>query len=155
MTLGSKETRTALVRILWGSIAALLLAGTASSCGSPSSPSGLSDVTAVTFRQLIRAPERYAGKTVRLTTSYHRADGIAVLTEGFAESWPPQPMRPSIAVDTKLRDRSCLDSRRGVKWSSDVLATGTFEMAAGNGSGDPDFGTFSLRDAVLRCRASE
>jgi hypothetical protein len=120
-------------------VEALLLAACSSASPSPS-PAPTADVPAgpLTVGQLLSTPAAFDGRLVIVRTGYWSRGGAEqYLTDGFLESYPPQPMQTLLLVGDLPDDVAArLDSTEGepglafAVWGQ-VEALGVFHAAAG------------------------
>jgi hypothetical protein len=130
-------------------IAALSAVMVATGCAARSGPTD-EGPRRVTFEELTRRAEAYDGRTVRVEAAYFGAFEISVLTSGFAESFPPQPVEPTIWV-VATPPRECLQKAEGATWADAVRATGTFRYDPDDGFGHLGAYRMALADASLTC----
>ena len=121
--------------------AAVLLAGCAERFGGPEE---------VTFGALLENPDAYEGGQVTFEAGYYGAFEVSVLTPGFAESFPPQPMEPQIWVNAGPPDE-CLQREERSTWAERVRATGVFRYDPGKGFGHLGAYRYALEDATITC----
>lgn len=121
-----------------GTVAAL------SACGNePADDDGPTPLAAV-----LEDSGDYDGERVTVTAAYFGAFEQSVLSDGLAESFPPQPMTPQVWVDAQPPDE-CLEQSEQVAWAEQVIATGTFHEGGGFGHlGDYEY---ELADSEIRC----
>ena len=95
--------------------------------------------TQVTLEQLAQDPDRYEGQQVRIDSAYYRDATLDVLTSGFRESFPPQPIDPMVTVDSRA-PAGCLDTapHQDVSWTESAFATGTFHVGEDGSDGGPE-----------------
>jgi hypothetical protein len=103
-----------------------------------------------TFEDLIGSPQAYDGRRVRVEAAYYGAFEVSVLTSGFRESFPPQPIDPLVWVGAAPPDR-CLETEERVAWSDRVVAEGTFRYQADRGLGHLGGYDMAIEDATLTC----
>lgn len=125
-------------------IATVALGLALSGCAGPAEdrPLDLSRVTA--------DPETYEGERVDLMAGYYGAFEVSVLTQGFAESYPPQPMEPQVWV-TAGPGRDCIERAETVVWAERVRATGVFRYDPDGGFGHLGAYEMALEDATVSC----
>ncbi len=104
----------------------------------------------VTFESIVEDPEAFDGEEVTLDASYYGAFEISVLTSGFAESFPPQPVEPLIWVGVGPPE-DCLQQAERVAWADRVEASGTFRYQAEGGLGHVGAYDMALENATLVC----
>jgi hypothetical protein len=104
----------------------------------------------LTLQAVSADPEAYDGQPVRLESGYYGAREASVLTPGFAESYPPQPMEPMVWVGA-APPASCLEEAQGITWAERVIAQGTFRYDEGEGFGHLGQYDMALEDAILTC----
>jgi hypothetical protein len=105
----------------------------------------------LTLDEVTAHPEAYAGEQVRLRAGYYSWREVSVLTSGFAESDPPQPVEPLVWVVTAPPDACRVQADQGVVWAERVIATGTFRHDAEAGFGHLGAYAMALEHATLRC----
>jgi hypothetical protein len=105
----------------------------------------------LTLQAVAADPEAYDGEAVRLETGYYGAREASVLTAGFAESYPPQPMDPMVWVSA-APPQDCLEEAEGVSWADRMIAEGTFRYDPDGGFGHLGAYDMALEDATLTCR---
>ena len=116
-------------------------------CGEGAGPSSTGPVS---LQRVVDDPGAYDGERVEVTAGYFSSFEVSVLTTGFAESYPPQPMDPEVWVGASPPD-DCLEVAEGASWSEDVVATGTFHFEDGGGFGHVGAYRMELEGATLRC----
>ena len=121
--------------------AVLLLAG----CGG-----GGSEVEAATFSSVTANPEEFDGKRVTIEAAYYGAFEESVLTSGFAESSPPQPVDPLIWVAASPPE-GCLERGEMSWWADSVEAAGTFRYDPEKGFGHLGAYDMALENARITC----
>lgn len=104
----------------------------------------------LTLQAVTADPERYDGEPVRLESGYYGAREASVLTPGFAQSYPPQPLSPLVWVGA-APPRDCLEEAEGISWAERVIAEGTFRYDSGKGFGHLGQYDMALEDATLTC----
>jgi hypothetical protein len=108
----------------------------------------------LTIEEIAADPASFDGERVRIEAGYYAASEQSVLTPGFAESYPPMPMDPTIWVDGAPPE-GCLqtaeDLQPDVSWAERVLAEGTFRYDPNGGFGHAGAWTMTLEGASLRC----
>lgn len=104
-----------------------------------------------TFEELTADPEAFDGREVRVEAGYYGAFETSVLTSGFAESFPPQPIEPTVWVSAAAPSGDCLDRAQGVIWADAVEATGTFRYEPDGGFGHLGAYEMVLENATLSC----
>jgi hypothetical protein len=121
-------------------------AGLLFTCAEASKPrdsnQALQDVTA--------DPSAFDDASVRLRAAYFSSFEVSVLTTGFAESHPPQPVEPLVWVVASPPDR-CLQRAGGAAWADAVVASGTFRYDPEGGFGHLGEYEMALQDARLTC----
>ena len=100
--------------------------------------------------QLAAEAEEHDGERVELTAGYYGAFEVSVLTPGFAESYPPQPMEPQVWVNGSPPAR-CLERAQRVAWAEGVRAMGVFRYDPAGGFGHLGAYEMALEDATLSC----
>jgi hypothetical protein len=103
-----------------------------------------------TFEELVGSPQAYDGRRVRVEAGYYGAFEISVLTSGFRESFPPQPIDPLVWVGAAPPER-CLEQEDTVAWSDRVVAEGTFRYEPDGGLGHLGGYAMAIEDASLTC----
>ena len=98
--------------------------------------------------EILADPDAFEGQRVEVSTGYFSSFEVSVLTSGFAESYPPQPVDPLVWVSAGP-PRSCLEVAERVSWSERVIATGIFRT--GGGFGHLGQYEFELTEPTLRC----
>jgi hypothetical protein len=121
----------------------LLLAATA--CGATPDPS-----ESTPLRAVVDEPEAYAGDRVVVTAAYYGSFEVSVLSTGFAEANPPEPVEPLIWVDA-VPPEGCTERSRDVTWAESVIASGRFEYDPDAGFGHLGAYNMALQDATLTC----
>ena len=119
-----------------------LLLGCADASEPRDSSQALQDVTA--------DPSAFDEAPVRLRAAYFSSFEVSVLTTGFAESHPPQPVEPLVWVVASPPD-GCLDRAAGAAWADAVVAWGTFHYNPEGGFGHLGEYEMTLQDATLKC----
>jgi hypothetical protein len=102
------------------------------------------------LQDVVADPAAFDGATVRLRASYFSSFEISVLTTGFAESHPPQPVDPLVWVVAGPPDR-CLERAQGAAWAETVIAFGTFRYDPEGGFGHLGDYRMALENATLAC----
>jgi hypothetical protein len=131
-----------------GITAALCVVVLATACAERSGPAG--GPRKVSFGELTRQPDAFNGRRVEVEAGYYGAFEVSVLTSGFAESYPPQPVEPTIWVSATPPER-CLQQAERVTWADTVRATGTFRYDPDDGFGHLGAYPMTLEDASLAC----
>lgn len=106
------------------------------------SPQALQDVTA--------DPSAFDDAPVRVRAAYFSSFEVSVLTTGFAESHPPQPVEPLVWVVASPPDR-CIERAAGAGWADAVVASGTFRYDPDGGFGHLGEYEMALQEATLTC----
>ena len=121
-------------------ITALLVA-----CGGSQDP--------VTFRlpHLTEDPGAFNGERVTIQGGYYGAFEVSVLTSGFAESDPPQPVGPLVWVSASPPEDCLQSAEGGVRWAERVEASGVFRYDPEGGFGHLGAYEMALDDATLTC----
>lgn len=109
-----------------------------------------SKASASTIQDLVADPAAFDGQEVRVTTGYLSSFEVSVLTSGFAESYPPQAMEPTVWVDVGLSG-PCVEEAKGVSWSEDAIASGVFSYEPDGGFGHLGAYKMILENATLSC----
>ncbi len=104
----------------------------------------------VALAALLEDPVAYEGGQVTFNAGYYGAFEVSVLTPGFAESFPPQPMEPQIWVNAGPPEE-CLQREEMSAWAERVRATGTFRYDPERGFGHLGAYEMALEDATLTC----
>ena len=102
----------------------------------------------VALAEVLADPDSFDGRRIEISSGYFSSFEVSVLTSGFAESYPPQPIEPLVWVNAGP-PRSCLDIADRVTWSERVVAEGVFRT--GGGFGHLGEYEFELEEATLRC----
>ena len=130
--------------------AVLMLAAVA--CAGTGGPAAGDDP--VSLDEVTGDPDGYDGERITISGGYYGAFEVSVLTSGFAESYPPQPVEPLVWVGA-APDGPCLQRAdaegRGASWADRVLATGIFEFSADGGFGHLGSYDMQLVEARVRC----
>ena len=126
----------------------VLLLATACAGGQEAAPGSSS--APLTVEEVAADPEAYAGERIRIRAGYYAAREASVLTPGFAESYPPQPMDPQIWVVATPPD-ACLQRAETVAWADRVVAEGTLRFQEGGGLGHLGSYELALDDARISC----
>jgi hypothetical protein len=129
------------VRALTLVLAAALLVG----CADRADTNG-----AASFADVTDNPDDYDDQRITVTSGYYAAREIGVLTSGFAESYPPQPVEPLIWVGTGPSG-ACLEQDQGVAWAERVQASGVFRYDPQDGFGHLGGYEMALEDATITC----
>lgn len=119
-----------------------LLLGCAQASEPRDNPQALQDVTA--------DPSAFDDAPVRLRAAYFSSFEVSVLTTGFAESHPPQPVEPLVWVVASPPDR-CVERAAGTAWADAVVAGGTFRYEPQGGFGHLGEYEMALQEATLTC----
>jgi hypothetical protein len=123
----------------------ILVAGCAE--GSPT-PNG--ERPRANFDDLTRRPEAFDGRRVEVKAAYYGAFEDSVLTSGFAESYPPQPVEPTIWVAASP-PHACLQQAQGATWADAVRASGTFRYDPESGFGHLGAYEMTIEAVSLAC----
>ena len=129
-------------------VIAIAAAGLLMGCAEGGPPGLLS--APVTLRDVAVDPEAYDDGDVRIQAAYFSSFEVSVLTTGFAESHPPQPVEPLVWVVASPPDR-CLERAAGAAWADAVIASGTFRYDPDGGFGHLGEYEMALQDATLTC----
>ncbi|MGH2691017.1 MAG: hypothetical protein ACRDHM_00750 [Actinomycetota bacterium] len=105
----------------------------------------------VTFAAVTESPGDYDGQRVTVEAGYYGAFEVSVLTSGFAESFPPQPVEPLVWVGAGPSEECLEDAEGGVRWAERVEASGVFRYDAGGGFGHLGAYEMTLQDAEITC----
>ena len=150
---GNHADGFAVQRVVNAIVRFLVLASILSSCAGATGP-GDGDSGPIPLQDVIDDPESFDGERVTVSAGYFGAFEMSVLTTGFAESYPPQPIEPLVWVGVSPPD-PCLqivaDDGHGESWADRVVATGTFGFEAGGGFGHLGMYDMELADARIRC----
>jgi hypothetical protein len=130
-------------------MAALLVLSTACAQRTEDGPSASDPDDLLTLQAVTADPSAYDGRPVRLESGYYAAREASVLTPGFAESYPPQPLEPVVWVGA-APPSGCLEEAAGVAWAERVIAEGIFRYDAG-GFGHLGRYDMALENATLTC----
>jgi hypothetical protein len=130
-------------------LATLLVSVLTIACAEPASPLG-GDPPNVGFDELTANPESFDGRYVEVRAGYYAAFEVSVLTSGFAESFPPQPMEPTIWI-TATPEGDCVERAHDVAWAEAVRASGMFRYGPDGGFGHLGEYEMTLEDASVRC----
>jgi hypothetical protein len=109
---------------------------------------GGDDARPVPLQQVLDDADDFDGRRVVVTTGYYGSFEISVLTTGFAESFPPQPVEPLVWVNAAPPD-ACTEVEEFATWAEGVVATGVLET--GGGFGHLGQYEFELTEASIRC----
>jgi hypothetical protein len=82
--------------------------------------------------------------------AYYGSFEVSVLTSGFRESFPPQPIDPLVWVGVGPPER-CLEEAEMATWSDRVVAEGTFRHDPDGGLGHLGGYDMAIEDAALTC----
>jgi hypothetical protein len=104
----------------------------------------------LTLATVLEDPEGYDGERVTFEAGYYGAFEVSVLTPGFAESFPPQPMEPQIWVNAGPPE-DCLQREETQVWAEQVRATGVFRYDPERGFGHLGAYEMALEDATITC----
>lgn len=127
-------------RILLLAITAVLVA-----CG------GSNDPVAFRLPDLTEDPGAFNGEHVKIQGGYYGAFEISVLTSGFSESFPPQPVGPLVWVGVSPPEECLRSAERGVRWAESVEAAGVFRYDSEGGFGHLGTYEMALEDARITC----
>jgi hypothetical protein len=122
-------------------VAAVLLGG----CGGSSN-----DQEELALSTVLEDPAEYDGERITFEAGYYGAFEVSVLTPGFAESFPPQPMEPHIWVNAGPPEE-CLQREERLAWAERVRATGVFRYDPERGFGHLGAYEMALEDATITC----
>jgi hypothetical protein len=103
-----------------------------------------------TLREVLANRRAFDDRTLRVRAAYFSSFEVSVLTTGFAESHPPQPVEPVVWVDAAPPDR-CMERVRDAAWAESVVASGLFRFAPDSGFGHLGAYDMALEDATLSC----
>lgn len=109
-----------------------------------------SKASASTIQDLVTDPAAFDGQRVRVETGFLSSFEVTVLTSGFAESYPPQAVEPTVWVDAGLSG-PCVEEAQGVIWSENAIASGVFSYDPDGGFGHVGAYTMILENATLSC----
>ena len=131
----------------------LLVVGILTSCADATGPRS-GDGEPIPLQEVIDDPDAFDGQRITIAAGYFGAFEVSVLTTGFAESFPPQPMEPLVWVGVSPVG-PCLqiaaDDGHGESWADRVVATGTFAFEPEGGFGHLGMYDMQLADARIRC----
>jgi hypothetical protein len=127
-------------------IALLLWAGLLVGCADRATPGD----TGLDLAKVTADPGAYKGQSVTVRAGYYASFETSVLTAGFAESYPPQPVEPLVWVIGGPPAR-CTEAADGARWADEVVATGTFRFDREGGFGHLGGYRMALEDARLTC----
>ena len=108
------------------------------------------DVRDATFSSITADPAEFDGRKVTFEAAYYGAFEVSVLTSGFAESFPPQPIDPQIWVGASPPE-ACLERAERSSWADAVEATGTFRYDPDKGFGHLGAYDMALENARMTC----
>ena len=129
-------------------VIAIAAAGLLMGCAEGGPPGLLS--APVALRDVAADPKAFDDGEVRIRASYYSSFEVSVLTTGFAESHPPQPVDPLVWVVASPPDR-CLERAAGAAWADAVIASGAFRYDPDGGFGHLGEYEMALQDATLNC----
>ncbi len=129
------------MRIVALLVTALLLGGCGAASDERSEPS---------FTAILEDPEEYDGERVTFEAGYYGAFEVSVLTSGFAESFPPQPVEPLVWVNAGPTGQ-CLEREETVTWAEGVRASGIFQYDPERGFGHLGAYEMALEDPTITC----
>jgi hypothetical protein len=106
-----------------------------------------------TFRlpDLTEDPGGFNGERVKIIGGYYGAFEISVLTSGFEESSPPQPVGPLVWVFSSAPQECLKTAEMGVRFAENVEATGIFRYDPDGGFGHLGAYEIALDDATISC----
>jgi hypothetical protein len=106
-----------------------------------------------TFRlpDLTEDPGAFNGERVRIQGGYYGAFEISVLTSGFSESSPPEPVGPLVWVGVGPPEECLQSADGGAGWAENVEATGVFRFDPEGGFGHLGAYEIALEDATITC----
>ena len=102
------------------------------------------------LQEVAADPSAFDDAPVRLRAAYFSSFEVSVLTTGFSESNPPQPVEPLVWVVASPPDR-CLERAAGAAWADEVVASGTFAYDPEGGFGHLGEYEMALQDPTLSC----
>ena len=105
----------------------------------------------VTFAEMTANPADHDGQRVTVDAGYYGAFEVSVLTSGFAESFPPQPMDPLVWVSAGPPEDCLEDAEGGIRWAEAVEASGVFRYDPEKGFGHLGAYDMTLQDATITC----
>lgn len=106
---------------------------------------------APSFSALVERPADFDGESITIESGYYGAFEVSVLTSGFAESFPPQPVEPLIWVGASPEGECLQDAGGMASFAERVEATGTFRYDPDKGFGHLGAYDMTLEDARLTC----
>jgi hypothetical protein len=118
-------------------------------CAAEGGPAGDAPRPA-TLREVVANRRAFDARTLRIRAAYFSSFELSVLTTGFAESYPPQPVEPVVWVDGGPPDR-CTDRVGDASWAESVVASGLFRFDADGGFGHLGAYDMALEDATVSC----
>jgi hypothetical protein len=95
-------------------------------------------------------PSAFDDASVRLRAAYFSSFEVSVLTSGFAESHPPQPIDPLVWV-VAAPPNKCIERAAGAAWAEEVIASGIFRYDPEGGFGHLGGYKMALQDATVTC----
>ena len=104
-----------------------------------------------TFAAMTESPADYDGEKVTVEAGFYGGFEVSVLTSGFAESFPPQPIEPLVWVGAGPSEECLQDAEGRVRWAERVEASGTFRYDPGGGFGHLGAYEMALEDARITC----
>lgn len=104
-----------------------------------------------TFAAVTESPGDYDGQRVTVQAGYYGAFEVSVLTSGFTESFPPQPVEPLVWVGAGPPEECLQDSEGRVRWADRVQASGVFRYDPQGGFGHLGAYEMALDDARITC----
>ena len=107
----------------------------------------------ITFRlpDLTEDPGGFNGERVKIIGGYYGAFEMSVLTSGFEESSPPQPVGPLVWVLSTPPEDCLQTAEMGVRFAENVEATGIFRYDPDGGFGHLGAYEIALDDATISC----
>ncbi|MGH2711850.1 MAG: hypothetical protein ACRDH9_11690 [Actinomycetota bacterium] len=113
--------------------------------------SGSGDTPTFTLPDLTEDPGAFNGERVIIKGGYYGAFEISVLTSGFMESFPPQPVGPLVWVGVSPPTGCLQNADMGARWAEKVEATGIFRYDPDGGFGHLGAYEVALDDATISC----
>lgn len=105
----------------------------------------------LSYEALVESPDDHEGQRVTIEAGYFAAFEISVLTSGFAESYPPQPVEPLIWVAAGPPVECLEQADGGVRWAERVEASGVFRYDPERGFGHLGTYDMALEGARITC----
>lgn len=130
-----------------GRLLLLTLALLGSSCGGAD---GGVEAFRGPIQRVLEDPAAFHGKRVEVRAWYVERSDEQLLSSGLAESYPPQPVEPTVWISASEPEGDCLASDIGVTWGR-VVATGTFHLDERGAFGPFGVLPMTLSGARLAC----